>query len=297
MKSKNLIKIRKQIKFLTNFQKTTKSISLISSIKFQKTYRKISRIMKNVFYLLEIFREILRRHPRLISNLEIIKKDLEGKILIVVIASDKGLAGVFDQLIFKEAENFLKDKDFYLGTIGLKAEKYFKKKYQLLFSFSKFENILPESFARELLSFFDLIIKENKIKEIYLIRPNLTSTGFQIEVVKVFPLTLETLKDLIEKIKVKTKEFEFLKPKESLREFKYILEPSPQILIQTIFNQISYLIIYALILQSQASLEFMRTLTMKKASENAEKIKEREILDYNKLRQQKITEELLDLRR
>ena len=297
MKSKNLIKIRKQIKFLTNFQKTTKSISLISSIKFQKAYKKITRIMKNIFYLLEIFREILRRHPRLISNLEIIKKGLEGKILIVVIASDKGLAGVFDQLIFKEAENFLKDKDFYLGTIGLKAEKYFKKKYQLLFSFSKFENILPESFARELLSFFDLIIKENKIKEIYLIRPNLTSTGFQVEVVKVFPLTLENLKDLIEKIKVKTKEFEFLKPKESLREFKYILEPSPQILIQTIFNQISYLIIYALILQSQASLEFMRTLTMKKASENAEKIKEREILDYNKLRQQKITEELLDLRR
>lgn len=297
MKSKNLLKLRKRIKFLANFQKITKSISLISSIKFQKVYKKIYQIMRNVFYLLEIFREISKRHPRLILDLEIVKKNIEGKILTVIIASDRGLAGLFDQMIFREAEIFLKDKDFYLGTIGLKAEKYFKQKYKLLFSFSKFENVLPESFARELLSFFELIIKENKIKEIYLIRPNLTSTGFQVEIVKVFPLTLDALEDLIEKIKVRTKEFENLKLKETLREFKYILEPSPQVLIKTIFNQISYLIIYALILQSQASLEFIRTITMKKASENAEKIKEKEILDYNKLRQQKITEELLDLRR
>ncbi|GIW65463.1 MAG: hypothetical protein KatS3mg096_508 [Candidatus Parcubacteria bacterium] len=295
MKSKNLIKIRKQIKFLTNFQKTTKSISLISSIKFQKAYKKISRIMKNVFYLLEIFRDILKYHSHLTLNL--VGGNLKGKILVVVIASDKGLTGVFDQLIFKETDNFLKDKDFYLGTIGLKAEKYFKKRYQLIFSFSKFENILPENFAHELLSFFDLIIKKNKIKEIYLIRPNLTSNGFQVEIVKVFPLILESLEDLIEKIKIKTKEFENLKSQETSKYFEYILEPSPQFLIQTILNQISYLIIYALILQSQASLEFMRTITMKKASENAEKIKEKEILGYNKLRQQKITEELLDLTR
>ncbi|GIW66635.1 MAG: ATP synthase gamma chain [Candidatus Parcubacteria bacterium] len=295
MKSKNLIKIRKQIRFLINFQKTSKSISLISSIKFQKVYRKISKIMRNVFYLLAIFKEILKHHPHLALN--IIKANPKGKILVVVVGSDKGLAGLFDQSIFKETENFLKDKDFYLGTIGSKPEKYFKRKYQLLFSFSKFENILPESFAQELLSFFELIINENKINQIYLIRPNLTSVGFQVEVIKIFPLTLDALEDLIEKIKVKTKEFGNLQLEESLKNFEYILEPSPQVLTQTIFNQISYLIIYALILQSQASLEFVRTITMKKASENAEKIKEKEILGYNKLRQQKITEELLDLRR
>jgi F0F1-type ATP synthase gamma subunit len=36
---------------------------------------------------------------------------------------------------------------------------------------------------------------------------------------------------------------------------------------------------------------------MKKASENAEELKEKEILNYNKMRQQKITEELIDIRR
>jgi ATP synthase F1 gamma subunit len=157
---------------------------------------------------------------------------------------------------------------------------------------------LPEEFAKELLSYLQLLIEKEKIKEIYLIRPNLTSSGFIVESLKVYPFDLESIRDLLEKIKIKTKEFESLKKEEPrFKEFQYILEPSPEIVIRTILNQVFYLIFYALILQAQASLEFARTITMKKASENAEELKEKEILNYNKMRQQKITEELIDIRR
>jgi F-type H+-transporting ATPase subunit gamma len=297
MKAKNLRAIRKRIKFLSNFQKITKSISLISAIKFQKVYQKIARIIFNVFYLLDIFEEVLKRHPKTSKEFLNLKMNEKGKRLIISIASDRGLAGSFDYLIFKKTEEIL-NGDFYLGTIGLKAEKYFKKKYQLLFSFSKFENVLPEDFAKELLSYLQLLIEQEKLKEIYLVRPNLTSSGFFVESLKIYPFDLEVINELLEKIKVKTKEFEGLKKEEPrFKEFRYILEPSPEIVIRTILNQVFYLIFYALILQAQASLEFARTITMKKASENAEELKEKEILNYNKMRQQKITEELIDIRR
>jgi len=297
MKAKNLIRLRKRIKFLGNFQKTTKTISLISAIKFQRLYSKISQILRNVFYLLGIFQEVLKRHRKLSKEILKIKTLPQGKDLIVVIASDKGLAGAFDYAIFKRAEEFLKG-DFYLGTIGLKAEKYFKRKYPLLFSFSKFENVLPENFARELLSTLQLLIEKEKIREIKIIRPNLTSSGFLVENITVFPFTPESLNDLISKIKIKTREFEILKKEEvKFKEFKYILEPSPEIILKTIMDQVFYLIFYALILEAQASLELTRTVSMKKASENAQEIKEREVLDYNKLRQQKITEELIEITR
>jgi F-type H+-transporting ATPase subunit gamma len=297
MKAKNLRALRKRIKFLTNFQKITKSISLISAIKFQRVYQKISNILINVFYFLDIFEEIFKRYPKTLKEVLNLKPVLQGKKLIICIASDRGLAGIFDYLIFKKTEEFL-NGDFYLGTIGLKAEKYFKKKYQLLFSFSKFENVLPEEFAKELLSYLHLLIEKEKIKEIYLIRPNLTSSGFIVESLKVYPFDLESIRELLEKIKIKTKESESLKKEEArFKEFQYILEPSPEIVIRTILNQVFYLIFYALILQAQASLEFIRTITMKKASENAEDLKEKEIINYNKMRQQKITEELIDIRR
>jgi F-type H+-transporting ATPase subunit gamma len=297
MKAKNLRAIRKRIKFLTNFQKITKSISLISAIKFQRVYQKISNILINVFYFLDIFEEIVKRYPKTLKEVSNLKPVLQGKKLIICVGSDRGLAGSFDYLIFKKTEEFLIG-DFYLGTIGLKAEKYFNKKYSLLFSFSKFENVLPEEFAKELLSYLQLLIEKEKIKEIYLIRPNLTSSGFIVESLKVYPFDLESIRELLEKIKIKTKEFESLKKEEPrFKEFQYILEPSPEIVILTILNQVFYLIFYALILQAQASLEFARTITMKKASENAEELKEKEILNYNKMRQQKITEELIDIRR
>jgi F-type H+-transporting ATPase subunit gamma len=293
MKYKNLIKIRRRIKFLTNFQKITKSISLISAIKFQRIYLKITNILKNVFYLLSIFEEVLNRQKSSLA----FEAVPQGKTLLIVIASDKGLAGAFDYAIFRKAEEFLKE-NFYLGTIGLKAEKYFKKKYDLLFSFSKFENVLPEDFAKELLTFIQHLIEKEKIKEILLVRPNLTSSGFIVESLKIFPFTPETLGQLIEKIKIKTKEFEKLKKEEvKFKYFEYILEPSPAIILRTLLNQSFYLIFYALILEAQASIEFMRTITMKKAAENAEDLKEEEILNYNKFRQQKITEELIDIRR
>jgi F-type H+-transporting ATPase subunit gamma len=297
MKAKNLRAIRKRIKFLTNFQKITKSISLISAIKFQRVYQKISNILINVFYFLDIFEEITKRYPNALKEVLKLKPVLQGKKLIICIASDRGLAGSFDHLIFKKTEELL-NGDFYLGTIGLKAEKYFQKKFQLLFSFSKFENVLPEEFAKELLSYLQLLIEREKIKEIYIIRSNLTSSGFIVESLKVYPFDLESIRELLEKIKIKTKEFEILKKEEPrFKEFQYILEPSPTIVFKTILNQVFYLVLYALILQSQASLEFARTITMKKASENAEELKEKEILNYNKIRQQKITEELIDIRR
>jgi F-type H+-transporting ATPase subunit gamma len=297
MKSKNLIKLRKRIKFLNNFQKITKSISLISAIKFQRLYLKISHILRNVFYFLDIFEEILKRHKSLAKISFFSKNTKGGKKLIVVIASDKGLAGAFDYVVFKKAEEILKG-DFFIGTIGLKAEKYLKKKYNLIFSFSKFENVLPEEFAKELLTFIQQLIEKEKISEIYLVRPNLTSSGFLVENIKVYPFTPESLEELIEKIKVKTKEFEKLKKEEvRFKEFEYILEPSPEAIFKTILNNVFYLVFYALVLQSQASIEFMRTITMKKASENAQELREKETLSYNKLRQQKITEELIDIKR
>jgi hypothetical protein len=96
---------------------------------------------------------------------------------------------------------------------------------------------LPEDFAKELLSYLQLLIEKEKIKEIYLIRPNLTSSGFIVESLKVYPFDLESIRELLEKIKIKTKEFESLKKEEPrFKEFQYILEPSPEIVIKTILK-------------------------------------------------------------
>lgn len=302
MKTKSLNKIKQRIKFFDNFQKIANSIALISSIKFNRSYRKIYNIMRNVFYFLSLVQEISARH-----NLDLTKFIAKNKrndhCLVIVVSSDKGLAGAFDQIIFKKSESLIKflqekTKKIYLGVIGRKGEIYFKKRFNLYFSFSNFENILPENFAKELLTFINNILQEGIISEIYLVRPNLTSTGFIVEDLKLYPFDLQALQSLLEIILPKMKEWQNLQRVALFKwNFRYILEPSPEKLITTILNNIFFLLFYALILESQASLELTRTITMKKANETAKELREDESLRYNKLRQQKITEELLDITR
>lgn len=300
MKAINLRTSKKRIRFLGNFQKITQSISLISVIEFQRSHSIIQKIIKNVFYLLSIFSEVYKRHKEVDKFLKekfgVLK---EGKKLIVVISSDRGLAGAFDKIIFEKAEEVLaKEKDFYLGVIGLKAERYFEPKHNLIFKISRFERFDANDFAK-LLNEINLLLNQKEISQIVFVRPNLISLNFFVEVLNLFPFNLENLNQLIEKIIPSTKEFEELK-KESEEfkwDFEYILEPSPEILVEKIIEQAFYLVLYALILQAQASLTLTRTITMKRASENAQKLQEQAIIIFNKLRQAKITEELMDIQR
>ena len=298
MSNISTVKLRKKIKNLKNFQRMTKSISFSAALKYKKIYKEISNLMRNVFYFISLAKEIYLRN-KIINKIIFEPKAVDGKKLIIIIASDRGLAGSFDNSIFKKAEEFIENNgsdNFLLATIGNKAEKYFSKKYNLLFSFSNFESIFPKSFASEFINYLNFLVKKNKISEIYFIRPNLSFSGFFVEDLKVFPFNLDTLENLILKIMPKMRAWQELKIKSEFKwNFEYILEPDPETLIRVIYENVYFLIIYSIILEAQASLELTKTITMKRAFENSVELEKETTLIYNKLRQQKITQEILEI--
>lgn len=75
----------------------------------------------------------------------------------------------------------------------------------------------------------------------------------------------------------------------------YIVEPSPQELLQTMLPMVLRLKLHTVMLDSAAAEHAARTLAMQMASENAENLIAELSLQYNKLRQQAITSEILDL--
>lgn len=301
MKFLSLRKLRLRLKFLENFQKITKSVGLISATRYRKAYQKISQILASSYYLLTLFKEILKRNPSLNKKIkEKFKFYKTNKVLVVTIASDRGLAGAFDISIFEKTKNLLKklkeaNKEVLLGVIGKKAENYFKKRLSLLFSFSKFEGLFPDQFAKEIISYLRFLIEEQKIEETIFIVPNLTSAGYFVEEIKIFPFNLETLEDIIEKILPRIKEWQKLKEEKIFKyEFEYILEPSPDKVLEVILENVFYALIYVIILEAQASLELARTITMQRAEKNSGELINKTKIDYNKLRQNKITQEILD---
>lgn len=303
---KSLRKTKQRIKFLDNFQKITKSISLLSAVKFQKIHILIKNIIKNVVYLISLFSEIQKRNPSIKKFLkEFVSPYKSNKSLIIVIASDRGLAGSFDKIIFEKTAQLIIDlkkqnKSIVLGIIGKKAEKYWHNKSEVVFSFSKIENVLAQQLALELIDYLDYLITYSKIDEIFIIFSKMSSAGFIIQPLKVYPFTIENLQNLAVGIlpSLFKKEAAYFFDNELNRfkwNFEYILEPNVDTIARFVIKQVMFLLAYAIILESQATLEFVRTITMRRAYENSNILKNKEVIAYNKLRQQKITEELVDL--
>ncbi len=75
----------------------------------------------------------------------------------------------------------------------------------------------------------------------------------------------------------------------------YIIEPSPEGVVERIMPLLLRLQIYTMLLDSAQSEQAARTIAMQAASDNAEDLLAELTLEYNKSRQQKITAEILDL--
>ena len=75
----------------------------------------------------------------------------------------------------------------------------------------------------------------------------------------------------------------------------FILEPTAQEMLEGLRPQVFALRIYTVILDSLAAEHAARTVAMQTATENGENILQELTLEYNKGRQQKITNEILDI--
>jgi F-type H+-transporting ATPase subunit gamma len=75
----------------------------------------------------------------------------------------------------------------------------------------------------------------------------------------------------------------------------YIYEPGPEALLNEIVPRFTALQVYEAILESQASEHAARMVAMKNATDNATELAEALQLEYNKVRQQAITGEMLDI--
>ena len=75
----------------------------------------------------------------------------------------------------------------------------------------------------------------------------------------------------------------------------YILEPDAATIMASLYPLLLHALMYELYLSSRTSEQAARILAMQTANDNASKLLDELQLEYNKLRQQSITSELLDI--
>lgn len=274
----NLRIVRKKIKSVDNVKKITKAMELVSAVKMKKFNQLAEESTPYQKFLEKGIKNIVFGTEKNISNLLETPKNSSDRDLAILISTNKGLCGAFNislaRFLLKNTNNKTD-----LVTIG--------KKGASLGNNLGFKNIADFSSSDpfENISALFEFVYEQFIQGKYKII-NLYYNSF-ISVLKYQPV-LDTL------LPVKFDEKELENQEQNL--FKnYLIEPSAEeIMHSLLLNYIEQKIRFAVI-QTQAGEHSARMMAMQNATMNATDILLNLKLLGNKLRQEKITNELLDM--
>lgn len=279
----NLKEVRNRIASVESTRKITSAMKLVSASKLRRFQSAILKVRPYSEKLNEVL-QTLSSAVNTDSLVYAAKREPEH-VVLVVLASNKGLCGGFNSAVIKKTESLIAEKyeqqlqkgNLQLITFGKRVTDYFSRKYAVQ-SFDELtenptaENIYP--IAEGLLNDF----AEGKIDKIELVYNQFKNSANQILVAEQF-LPIETLGTRDEDNLVTD----------------YIFEPSQKAIIETMVPKILKLQFYKAILDSAASEHGARMTAMHKATDNATELLADLRLMYNKARQAAITNEIVEI--
>jgi F-type H+-transporting ATPase subunit gamma len=282
-----LKEIRRKIESVSNIRKLTGALETLSALKMKKAQKfalESRPFAQRVNHLLRHLEPVLKARKDIF-----LRQDEVKKILAVVIASDRGFCGSFNQNVVKLAEKeirLMKEKGTVdIFPIGKKATAFFKKKNEK--TEQSFFGIGDYGEIDEIKPISDFIIRafmERKYQKVYLIWTDFISTFTQKpRLIQLLPLDRENLKDFL------GAEGAEMAGNET------VVEPSLGMVAREIIPQLVQYLIYQCILESNASEHSARMVAMRNASDNARNRVSELMLDYNKARQEQITREVTEI--
>ena len=206
--------------------------------------------------------------------------------LVLVVNTDRGLCGGLNVNLFKEVRSQVSPQAHFV-TPGRKLNATFARVGAIIdatWSLSEPLQLL------ELRPVFDYLMQQflhGEYGRVLVAFPSFVNTMVQKPVIRqLFPIDTEALKALVQEGGHALRDQD---------EQPYKLEPSPHEVLKTLLPLYLFYILVQIVLEARASEQSARMVSMKAATENAHGIIDDLTLEYNKARQDQITNELLEI--
>ncbi len=273
----NLKVIRDRIKSVKSIQKVTKAMKMVAAAKMRKSQERMENSRPYSNSLAEVIQHLLIDIERdLFPLLE--KREIKRKAYVVV-SADRGLAGAFNTNIIKIAQKEIDQfgkKNIDLFCIGKKSRDHFKKRqYNIIESHIDFWADMQFDTAmmigRSIIDHF-LSGKADEIHVVYNYFINVAQQEVKSEIL--LPLSYD---------------------EQEKTRLGRLYEPSKEELVRTMIPKHLNVQIWKYLLESYASEQAARMLSMENATTNAQDMIKNLTLEFNKARQASITTEMLEI--
>jgi F-type H+-transporting ATPase subunit gamma len=270
--------IKRKISSIKSTQTITKTMKMVSASKLRKAQDELEKIRAYALKIEELTSRVIANVPPEIHPLLAEREEIK-KVLIVSIASDRGLCGGFNVNIGIKAERFvLQNRDKYesigVYAIGKKVKDYLqRRKVEIIKNLTEIKRVdqgLVDSIASDLMRFYI----EGDYDKIYL-----SYTHFLSPV----------------KQRVMFDEFLPIKASGEYDGAEYLYEPEKDKIIEKLIPKYISTKIYFAMLDSQTSEFGARMSAMENATNNSGEMIDNLTLIYNKRRQESITNDMMDI--
>lgn len=209
-----------------------------------------------------------------------------SKELVLVVNTDRGLCGGLNMNLFKAVREQT-SPDAHFITIGRKLNATIAKVGATIDASWSLADPLSLLELKTVFEFCSSKYKSGEFGKVSVAYSGFVNTMVQRPVVRrMFPIDRDEL------IKVAAAGGEEINSSEDTH---FIMEPDPSALLESILPLYVFYGLVQVVLEARASEHSARMVSMKAATENAKKIIDELTLEYNKARQNQITNELLEI--
>ena len=276
--------IRRRIKSIRNTAQITKAMQMVAASKMRKAQqhalagRPYAALMNKVLVSLQ-----KRTDPRLHPLLHVrpLKKEL-----VLIISTDKGLAGALNTNLFREAAHFDPAKTAFVVT-GKKARQFVARTKRELLADFELKDAPTFVETKPISKFCAEKFLNREVDKVSVLFTHFINTISQ-------RATVETLLP-ISSFDLPKKHDESVEGEDVDPMLGYVFEPSAEVVLDVMLPFYIQHEVFQMILDARASEHSARMVAMKNATDNANEFIKDLTLEYNKMRQAGITTELLEI--
>jgi len=274
--------IKRRIVSVKNTRKITRAMKMVAAARLRRAQQRITDLRPYAVKTTEMLISVAARVEGEENVHPLLRRREEKKVLLVVLTSDRGLAGAFNASINKTAFRLWKQlesegKQVSFAVVGKKGAEYFKRRDANIEKVFKgiFEN-LTSSNAGEVGRYIVDRYEAEHLDSAYLVYNHFKSAISQI-------VTTEQV------LPVK------LPPASQSSSTDYIYEPDKHALLDRLLPMYMEITSFRALLESVASEHGARMTAMDNATRNASDMIGALTLQYNRARQAAITKELMEI--
>ena len=280
--------LRDRIGSIDNTLKITNAMYLISSTKMRKAKAELAQTEPYFYTLQSMIARVMRHLPEDYTHpyLDLREGIAEGesKVAIICVTADKGLAGAYNHNVIKETEELLRQyKNSRLFIVGEMGRSYFHTRQIPIdeaFHYTAQNPTLHRArvITRKMLELF----QNREIDELHIAYTRMKSS-LEMESMEEQILPLDKLHPVFVKVPI-TANYE-----------AFNIFPSPDALMENIIPDYLNGYIYSALVESFCAEQNARMTSMDAANRNGNELKQKLRIQYNRVRQAQITQEITEI--